>query len=88
MRVLCLSLPADDLGLPSRLLPVAAELRNRHHDVAFANPAPAPTKLIANAGFENLPVAPVSAMPQTVPPATPHVRDLDHFMALLASGVL
>jgi len=83
MRVLCLSLPSDDLGLPSRLLPIAAELRKRHHEVAFANPAPAPTKLIASAGFENLPVVPVSVVPKGVPPATPRVRDLDHLMALL-----
>ena len=51
-------LPANDLGLPSRLLPIARELANRGHDVAVFNPAPAPAKLIEDAGLINLPMPP------------------------------
>jgi UDP:flavonoid glycosyltransferase YjiC (YdhE family) len=54
MRVLCSSGVTNDLGLVSRLLPVAAELRANGHDVAFANSGSASTRLIADAGFPNL----------------------------------
>lgn len=71
MRVLCSSGATNDLGLPSRLLPVAAELRARGHEVAFANPASAATRLIAAAGFENLPwpvpLNPIGARKVTIP---------------------
>ncbi len=46
---------SNDLGLLTRTLPVARELAQRGHQVAFCNSAPAPRKLIAEAGFENLP---------------------------------
>jgi UDP:flavonoid glycosyltransferase YjiC (YdhE family) len=49
-------LPADDLGLPTRLAPIARELADRGHEVAMFNPAPAPAKLIADAGLKNLPM--------------------------------
>ncbi len=49
-------LPANDLGLPTRLVPIARALADRGHDVAVFNPAPAPTKLIADAGLANLPL--------------------------------
>ena len=55
-------LPANDLGLPTRLLPIARALQDRGHQVAAFNPAPAPAKLIADAGFVNLPM-PSRAMP-------------------------
>jgi UDP:flavonoid glycosyltransferase YjiC (YdhE family) len=58
--------PANDLGLPTRLLPIARELANRDHDVAVFNPAPAPTKLIADAGFINLPMPPRPMPPPTL----------------------
>jgi len=48
--------PADDLGLPTRMVPIARALADRGHDVAVFNPAPAPAKLIADAGLENLPM--------------------------------
>lgn len=85
MRILLVSLRSDDLGLPSRLLPVAAELRARGHQVAFANPAPAPAKLIASAGFPNIDCPPMyaSAFPTVFARPTPLVRDYDHFLALL-----
>lgn len=85
MRVLFVSLRSDDLGLPSRLLPIAAELRTRGHEIAFASPDPAPAKLIASAGFPNLECPPMysSGFPTVFAEATPVVRDYDHFLALL-----
>ena len=52
-RYLFTVLPSKDLGLLTRSLPIARELRNHGHDVAFCHPAEAPRKLIAQAGFEN-----------------------------------
>lgn len=43
--------PANDLGLPSRLVPIARLLADRGHEVAMYNPTPAPANLIASAGF-------------------------------------
>ena len=61
-RLLFTMLPANDLGLPTRLVPVARALADRGHDVAVFNPAPAPSKLIEDAGLKNLPM-PSRAMP-------------------------
>src|SRR5258708_21353710 len=44
----------NDLGLLGRSLPIARELSALGHSVAFCNPAKAPRRLIADAGFENL----------------------------------
>ncbi|MGH9704779.1 MAG: glycosyltransferase [Candidatus Acidiferrales bacterium] len=49
-------LPANDLGLPTRLVPIARELADRGHEVAIFNPAPAPAKMIDEAGLRNLPM--------------------------------
>ena len=49
-------LPANDLGLPTRLVPIARVLADRGHDVAVFNPSPAPAKLIAEAELKNLPM--------------------------------
>ena len=49
-------LPANDLGLPTRLVPIARALADRGHHVAVFNPSPAPAKLIAEAGLTNLPL--------------------------------
>ena len=49
-------LPANDLGLPTRLVPIARVLADRGHEVAVFNPAPAPSKLIEDAGLRNLPM--------------------------------
>lgn len=57
-------LPADDLGLPTRLVPIARALADRGHEVAMFNPAPAPSKLIAEAGLKNLPMP---SLPVPVP---------------------
>jgi UDP:flavonoid glycosyltransferase YjiC (YdhE family) len=84
MRILFVSLRSDDLGLPSRLLPIAAELVNRGHVVAFASPDPAPARLIASVGFGNLECPPMRASSSKVfAEPTPLVRDYDHFLALL-----
>jgi UDP:flavonoid glycosyltransferase YjiC (YdhE family) len=49
-------LAVNDLGLPTRLVPIARVLADRGHDVAVFNPAPAPAKLIEDAGLINLPM--------------------------------
>jgi len=53
-RFLFTTLFSDDLGLLTRTLPIARELANRGHDVAFCNPAHAPSKVIKEEGFDNL----------------------------------
>ena len=58
-------LPANDLGLPTRLVPIARALADRGHEVAVFNSAPAPSKLIAEAGLQNLPM-PSRPMPPPV----------------------
>ncbi len=55
-------LPANDLGLPTRMVPIARALADRGHEVAIFNPAPAPGKLIAEAGLTSLPM-PARPMP-------------------------
>jgi len=57
-RFLFTMLPANDLGLPTRLIPIARALADRGHQVAVFNPSPAPAKLIADAGLTNLPLPP------------------------------
>jgi MGT family glycosyltransferase len=54
MKFLFTTLTSNDLGLLTRSLPIASELAKRGHQVAFCNPAEAPSKLIAEAGFDNL----------------------------------
>lgn len=53
-RFLFTTLFSDDLGLLTRTLPIARELANRGHAIAFCNPAPAPSTVIREGGFENL----------------------------------
>jgi MGT family glycosyltransferase len=57
-RFLFTMLEVNDLGLPTRLVPIARELADRGHEVAVFNPAPAPAKLIEDAGLKNLHVPP------------------------------
>jgi UDP:flavonoid glycosyltransferase YjiC (YdhE family) len=47
-------LPANTLGLAMRLVPIARTLAERGHDVAMFSPAPAPAKLVEDAGLKNL----------------------------------
>jgi len=53
-KYLFTTLPSNDLGLLTRSLPIARELRERGHQIAFCSPAKAPRKLVSEAGFENL----------------------------------
>jgi UDP:flavonoid glycosyltransferase YjiC (YdhE family) len=53
-RYLFTTLPSNDLGLLTRSLPIARELRRRGHAVAFCSPASAPRRLVAEAGFPNV----------------------------------
>jgi UDP:flavonoid glycosyltransferase YjiC (YdhE family) len=53
-KFLFTTLPSNDLGLLTRSLPIASELRNRGNQIAFCSPAKAPIKLISEAGFDNL----------------------------------
>src|SRR5215831_6895651 len=48
------TLPSNDLGLLTRSLPIARELREQGHTIVFCSPANAPSRLIAEAGFNNL----------------------------------
>ena len=79
-RFLITMLPANDLGLPTRMVPIARALADRGHEVAVFNPAPAPVKLIAEAGLTALPM-PARPMPA---PAFDLMQlseawDVDHF---------
>ncbi len=53
-KYLFTTLPSNDLGLLTRSLPIARDLRNRGHQIAFCSPAKAPRKLISDAGFDNI----------------------------------
>ncbi|MGA8229980.1 MAG: nucleotide disphospho-sugar-binding domain-containing protein [Candidatus Acidiferrales bacterium] len=56
VKFLFTMVPANDLGLPTRMVPIARVLADRGHEVAVFNPAPAPAKLIEDAGLKNLPM--------------------------------
>ena len=53
-RYLFTTLPSNDLGLLTRSLPIAHELRSRGNEVAFCSPGKAPKELIAEAHFDNI----------------------------------
>jgi len=53
-KYLFTTLPSNDLGLLTRSLPIARELRRQGHQIAFCSTAKAPNKLISAAGFDNL----------------------------------
>src|SRR5215510_11718640 len=48
------TLPTNDLGLLTRSLPIARELAADRHTIFFCSPAPSPSRLISEAGFENV----------------------------------
>ena len=52
-KFLFTTLPTNDLGLLTRSLPIARELATNGHKILFCSPASAPSRLIAEAGFEN-----------------------------------
>ncbi len=53
-KFLFTTLPTNDLGLLTRALPIAKGLAGHGHKIFFSSPARAPSRLIAEAGFENL----------------------------------
>jgi UDP:flavonoid glycosyltransferase YjiC (YdhE family) len=53
-KFLFTTLPSNDLGLLTRSLPIANELKKLGYKIAFSSPAKAPDRLIKDAGFENL----------------------------------
>jgi UDP:flavonoid glycosyltransferase YjiC (YdhE family) len=53
-KFLFTTLPTNDLGLLTRSLPIALELAANRHKISFCSPAPSPSRLIAEAGFENV----------------------------------
>ena len=53
-KFLFTTLPSNDLGLLTRSLPIARELRDRGHEITFCSPGKTPNQLISNAGFSNL----------------------------------
>jgi UDP:flavonoid glycosyltransferase YjiC (YdhE family) len=75
--------PANDLGPVTRVLPVAAELAGRGHEVVFCTPASAPRRLVADAGFENALPRRAPLLPVRSAPAPSHVWNLDHLSALM-----
>jgi UDP:flavonoid glycosyltransferase YjiC (YdhE family) len=85
-RFLFTMLPANDLGLPTQLVPIARALADRGHEVAVFNPSPAPAALIAEAGLRNLPMPP---RPLPAPPIdlaqTSKAWDVEEMFASLFS---
>jgi len=81
-KLLFTTLPSNDLGLLARTVPVAKELSKRGHEVAFCNPAPAPTAVIEEAGLANLPPR-LGPWPTTFAPSTTEVWNVGHFSALI-----
>jgi MGT family glycosyltransferase len=81
-RFLFTMLPANDLGLPTRMVPIARALADRGHEVALFNPAPAPQRLIAEAGLTSLPM-PATPMPAPVMDLAmlSTAWDVEHFFA-------
>ncbi len=76
-RFLFTTIFMNDLGVPSRSLPIALELKRRGHEMAFCNPLPAPSKLLEKAGVRNLSIE-MGAPPTVVAPETPECWNLDH----------
>jgi MGT family glycosyltransferase len=52
-KFLFTTLPSNDFGLLTRSLPIAAELKQKGHEVIFCHPSRGPQILIREAGFEN-----------------------------------
>ena len=79
-KFLFTTLPTNDLGLLTRSLPIASELAQHGHKIVFCSPAKAPSKLVAEAGFENLvPKHPIYEL-------IARGRDLNGLLDYIASG--
>lgn len=72
---------SDDLGLPTRTVPVAAGLKKRGHDVWFCNPGASPDRIIRDAGIENIDPR-LRVGPSDVAPWSTEVWNVDHFSAM------
>lgn len=81
-KFLFTTLPSNDLGLLARTVPVGRELATRGHEVAFCNPAPAPSAVVHEAGLANL-VLRLGPFPTKLAPSTAEVWNVDHFSALI-----
>lgn len=79
MRVQFTMLISSDLGPISRAIPIARALSRRGHEVVFSNPAAIPAKIIAEAGFDNLPFKP-SVSPRIWPDFSPRIWHVNHGM--------
>jgi len=97
-KFLFTTLASNDLGLLTRSLPIAAELTRQGHQVVFCSPGAAPSRLIAEAGFDNLlPKHPLYYLLSARPDARDLYRVLKtgrqdfgglfNFLAQLARGV-
>jgi len=76
-KFLFTNLWTDDLGLPTRTVPIASELATRGHHVTFCNPEPSPAKIIKQAGFENV-VPNLQQFPTILAPMSAHIWNMDH----------
>lgn len=84
-KFLFTNLWSDDLGLPTRTVPIAEELVKRGHDVTFCNPLGSPSTVIKEAGLNNI-VPDLHHIPTEFAPQTPEVWNIDHFSCL--TGIL
>lgn len=81
MKFLFTMQPSNDLGLLTRTLPIAAELKKRGHTVAFCNPAKTPRLIIDDAGFDNLiPRHPTYYLNHLLLTSNPDLREIAHFI--------
>jgi UDP:flavonoid glycosyltransferase YjiC (YdhE family) len=80
-RFLFTNLWTDDLGLPTRTVPVACVLKEKGHDVWFCNPGASPDRVIKEAGLENI-IPEVSLGPSVLAPWTTEVWNVDQFSAM------
>jgi len=79
---------SEDLGLPSRLIPVARALKDRGHDVAMINSARAPTALITEMGIPQVVLGPLPvAQPFFDMQAGARAFDVEHLVGLLYSDI-
>ncbi len=80
-RFLFTNLWSDDLGLPTRTVPIAVALSKKGHEVCFCNPAASPSTIIREAGLRNIPPE-IHLSPALSVPWTTQVWNVDHFSAL------
>jgi MGT family glycosyltransferase len=82
-RYLFTTMDTNDLGLLTRSLPIASELKQRGHQMSFCHPEEAPRQLISEAGFDNLALAPLPyelIVERMIESSTAEIWDVDHLM--------